>query len=114
MDRSVKAALLSGLVFPGVGQLFLGLRLRGWLFLLPAAAAAIFFVSRVWAVALQVSEDILAARIAPDLPALVARVHEQAAGSSGPMNWAAGVMIVCWVASTADAWFAGRRLPAAP
>ena len=30
MKKSMKAALLSGLVFPGTGQLYLGQRRRGW------------------------------------------------------------------------------------
>ena len=32
MSQSIKAALLSGLIFPGVGQLSLGYKKRGWLF----------------------------------------------------------------------------------
>ena len=32
MNQSVKAALLSGLIFPGIGQISLGYKKRGWLF----------------------------------------------------------------------------------
>ena len=35
MKKSMKAALLSGLVFPGTGQLYLGQRRRGWALILP-------------------------------------------------------------------------------
>lgn len=109
MDRSVKAALLSGLVFPGVGQMFLGLWLRGLLFLLPAGAAAGYFVTRVWTLAMAINADIASGRMPFDPLIVAQRVHEQSATSTGAMNWAALVMIVCWLASTADAWFAGKR-----
>lgn len=109
MDRSLKAALLSGLVFPGVGQLFLGLRLRGLLFLLPAAAASAYFLARVWGLALAISDDIVAGRVGLDVVDISARIHAQAASSADSMNWAAAIMIGCWVASTADAWYAGRN-----
>lgn len=110
MHRSLKAALLSGLVFPGVGQLFLGLRLRALLFLLPAAAGTAAFLAQVWRLASTIADEIVAGRIGLDVLAISARIDAELAASPASLNWAAAVMIVSWLASTADAWYAGRRL----
>ena len=116
MDRSVKAALLSGLVFPGVGQLFLKRPLRAMIFLTPALAAAIYFGSAVLepvlAIANEVANDIASGAMAFDLFLILQRV-EQSRIDSDAMNIAALVMILAWGASIIDAWIGGRASAAA-
>lgn len=111
MDRSSKAALLSALVFPGVGQWYLRRRLRALLFALPALAGAWVFGSHVWALAMSISDQIAAGQVGLDPLDIAARIHQQAAASTGATNLAAGVMIACWVAATIDAWLLGRQAP---
>jgi len=43
MNQAVKAALLSGLIFPGVGQVSLGQKKRGWL-IIAAHLLVIFLI----------------------------------------------------------------------
>ena len=45
MKRKSVGVLLSALVFPGVGQYYLGRRTRALLFLVPAVVAAILYVN---------------------------------------------------------------------
>lgn len=113
MDRSVKAALLSGLVFPGAGQWFLGRRGRAMVFLVPALAAAWYFGSAVMEPLLGISREILAGTLPFDPFVIQARVDQTRIDTTS-MNLAALVMLVSWVGSALDAWRLGATTAAAP
>jgi hypothetical protein len=113
MDRSLKAALLSALVFPGVGQLFLKRPLRAMLFLLPALIAAVYFAGAVLDPMLAIARDILSGALEFD-PLLIEQRVEASRIDSGMMNAAAAVMVVAWIASAVDAWLLGRAATPAP
>lgn len=109
MDSATKAALLSGLVFPGVGQLHLKRPLRALLFLLPAAAAACYFGHAVMQPLLLIAREILDGTLPFDPFLIQARV-DQSRIDSGAMNGAALVLVIAWIASTVDAWRLGRSV----
>lgn len=109
MRRSMKAALLSGLVLPGAGQIYLGFRWRGLLFLLPAAVAAAYFFQQAWERAQAILTELETGRMALDPLLIAARLEQQGQQAPALVSVAATVMIVCWIASTIDAWFLGRR-----
>ena len=108
MDRSVKAALLSALVFPGVGQLFLKRRTRALLFLVPAAVAGIYFGSAIMVPVMAIAHEVGSGALPFDPVVIQARV-EQTRLDTTAMNMAALVMLVAWIGSTLDAWLLGRR-----
>lgn len=108
MNRSAKAALLSGLVFPGVGQLFLKRPLRAMIFLLPSLIASWYFTSAILQPLLAIAADIASGALPFDPFLIQARV-DQSRIDTGPMNLAAAVLVVAWLASTVDAWLLGRR-----
>ncbi len=110
MDRSVKAAVLSGLVFPGIGQLFLKRPLRALLFLAPALLATVYFSSAVLEPVFAIANEISTGKMAFD-PFLIQQRVEDSKIDTGMMNMAALVMVVTWVASTIDAWLLGREAP---
>ncbi len=113
MDRSVKAAMLSGLVFPGVGQLFLKRHVRGVLFLLPAAIATFYFSHAILAPVLAIAHDVGAGIVPLDLFAIQRRVEATRIDTT-MMDLAVLVMIAAWIGSTLDAWLVGRQaLPVA-
>ena len=109
MDRSSKAALLSALVFPGVGQWYLGRHLRALLFAVPAVAAAWVFLSHAWVLAMSINQEIVAGRIGFEPLEIAQRIHQQAATSTGATDLAAALMIVCWAGSAIDAYLLGRK-----
>ncbi len=109
MERSSKAALLSALVFPGVGQWWLGLRLRALLFAVPTLAGVWVFVAHAWELAMSINAEISSGRVELDPVAIAAQVHQQAAASSGASDIAAAVMIVCWAGAAIDAYLQGRK-----
>ena len=109
MHRSTKAALLSGLVFPGVGQLYLGRYLRACLFLLPALAAALYFSTAVLKPVLAIAREVQSGAIPFDPLAIQMRLEDSGHAASPLLNLAALVMLGCWIGATVDAWLAGRR-----
>ena len=112
MNRSLAAALMSALIFPGAGQVWLKHRLRGLLFIVPALAAAAYFLRQVMATASVLVDEVMAGRMAPDPLQIAAELERQGGVSTPAMNVAAAVMLVCWVASIVDAWLLARRAPA--
>lgn len=109
MHRSVTAALLSGLVFPGTGQIYLGRRRRGWLFVLLALAAVLYLATQVMPPVLAIADEIASGTLALD-PAAIALRLEQRGQAANPLHTlAALVMLLCWIASTIDAWWLGRK-----
>ena len=108
MKASTKAALLSALVFPGLGHLVLRPQraLRGLLFMVPAAVVLSYIVRQVLAVSLQVLAELNSGALAADPQAIMARLD--AAGSPAD-NWLMLLGLLCWVGAIADALWLGRR-----
>ncbi|MTV38467.1 hypothetical protein [Duganella radicis] len=108
MKASTKAALISALIFPGLGHLFLrpARALRGLLFMAPAALVASYIVRQVLSVSLQVLGDLNSGALAADPGAIMARLD--AAGSPAD-NWMVLLGMLCWVGAIADALWLGRR-----
>jgi uncharacterized membrane protein len=108
MKASTKAALISALVFPGLGHLVLRKGARGLLFLVPAAVAVIYLLRSVLQLMDQLVAEINSGALALDPIMILERVH--ASGIDNPMtNLASLVCILCWVGSIADALWLGRQ-----
>ncbi|WP_426194146.1 hypothetical protein [Massilia sp. DWR3-1-1] len=103
MKKSTVAVLLSLLVFPGAGHVYLKRRLRGLAFLLPALLAAAYVVNQAVDEANKIVAQVLAGSGALDPAALAAQI-EQSSGNTTLANLASAVMIVCWLGSALDAW----------
>jgi hypothetical protein len=109
MQRSTKAALLSGLVFPGVGQIYLKRHLRACLFLVPALAAVLYFSGEVLEPVLTIAREIERGAMAFDPLAIEERLRQNGQAASPAINLAALVMLVAWIGSIVDAWLAGKQ-----
>jgi hypothetical protein len=111
MKASTKAALISALIFPGLGHLALRKGKRGLLFLLPTALAVIYLLRSVLQLMDQLMGEINSGALGLDPIAIMERVH--ASGIDNPAtNLASLVCIVCWAGSIVDALWLGRRKPA--
>jgi hypothetical protein len=113
MDRPVKAALISALVFPGAGHLYLKRRARACLFLLPTLAAVMVFLNDAVQQANAIVDQIMAGRMPADPAALAAQLEQQGGGST-MATAAAAVMVVCWIGATVDAYLLARAEAAPP
>ena len=109
MKRSYKAALLSALVFPGVGHFVLQRAGRGCLFIAPTALAMVYVARQVLARANAIVDQVNSGALPFD-PQLIADRLSAAPGSEGPLMTAAvTVCLLCWVGSVADALWLGRH-----
>ncbi|HET6489587.1 MAG TPA: hypothetical protein VFG28_07470 [Syntrophales bacterium] len=107
MKKSLKAALLSGLVFPGAGQVYLGLRMRGSAFII---AVILIFAYVIIHITVQAYREIKAAAatgVAIDIPAVQQSV---AASSDAATTAALALLVLLWIAAILDAYVAGERL----
>ncbi|MES2757308.1 MAG: hypothetical protein V4693_08025 [Pseudomonadota bacterium] len=113
MSRPVIAALISALVFPGAGHLYLKRGRRALLFLLPTLAAVAIFLGQAFAQATEIAAQVMAGTVAPDPVAIAARL-EQGGGASSLGTVAAVAMLVCWIGAIVDAYLLARAAPALP
>ncbi len=102
MNRSKgAAALLSALVFPGVGQWYLRRRRVALLFAAPALVAGYVYLNFALEEANAVAGQVLAGSVRLDPAAIAAQLEAQ------PMSWAVTlsgwVFVGCWVGSVAEA-----------
>jgi len=103
MRSKVVAALLSGLVFPGVGQYYLGRRSRALLFLAPAVVGGLLYLNHSLEQANAVVDQVMAGSVALDPAAIAARIE----GAPTPLSVTISgvVFLVCWVGSVLEALF---------
>ena len=114
MDRSLRAALFSGLIFPGLGQIMLGKRWFGWLIIASTTVAIIGIVYgivlRIPFVMEQLNQD-LGSGI-PD----VARIMEITiqSGKRGTFileRMSSWLLVFCWAGSIIHAFLSGKANP---
>jgi hypothetical protein len=106
------AALLSGLVFPGSGQLYLKRIARGLAFIVPTAISASILFRSLFDRALDVLTRVESGSVPLNADALLAAVAQQ--GDPGMLPTMAGwLMLACWIGSIADAWLLGSKEAAA-
>jgi hypothetical protein len=101
MNRSTKAALLSGLVFPGIGQWYQRRRGLALLFALPALVAAYVYLDHSVDEANAIAGQILSGAVALDPAALEARLEAMPTPPS--MTLCGVVFLACWVGSVVEA-----------
>jgi hypothetical protein len=105
------AALLSALIFPGVGQWYLYRRRLALLFAVPALVAGFVYLNFALEEANAVAGQVLSGAVALDPAAIAAKVEAQ------PTSWAVTlsgwVFVLCWVGSVLEALF-NKPAPATP
>jgi len=108
MKASTKAALISALIFPGLGHLALRKGKRGLLFMVPAAVAVLYLLSSVLQLLNQLMAEINSGALGLDPVVILERVHASGIDNAAT-NLASLACIVCWAGSIADALWLGRQ-----
>lgn len=111
MKNSIKGALLSGLAFPGIGQISLKHYKRGIALILVTLAILIAFVAKVTQQAFVILEKIELERGAIDLNA-ISNAATQASNTSDSLilNFLLGLMIFFWIIGVVDAYRIGKKM----
>jgi hypothetical protein len=107
MKKSTVAVLLSLLVFPGAGHVYVKRRLRGLAFLIPALLAAVYVFNQAMEEANKIVGQITSGAMPLDPAAMAAQI-EQSGGNTTMANIASAVMLICWLGSALDAWLLAR------
>jgi hypothetical protein len=108
MKRSSKAALLSALIFPGIGHIVLKQYLRGSVLMLSALAAFSIVVTRVFQRALTIVDRVNSGEIPVDTGAIAEMVSNSTSGANGFIeNIAVVVLVACWLIGIIDSYRLG-------
>jgi len=108
MKRSSKAALLSGLIFPGIGHIVLKQYLRGSVLMLFALIALSVVVTRIFQRALTIVDRINSGDIPVDTVAIAEMVSNSTSGADSFIeNTALFVLGVCWLIGIIDSYRLG-------
>ncbi len=108
MKRSSKAALLSGLIFPGIGHIVLKQYLRGSVLILFALVALSVIVTRIYQRALTIVDRINSGDIPVDTGAIAEMVSNSTSGADSFIeNIAVIVLGACWLIGLIDSYRLG-------
>ncbi len=108
MKRSSKAALLSGLIFPGIGHMVLKQNLRGSVLMLSALVALSVIVTRVFQRALTIVDRINSGDIPIETGVIAELVSNSTTGvDSFIENTAVIVLGACWLIGIIDSYRLG-------
>jgi TM2 domain-containing membrane protein YozV len=109
MNKSVKVALLSAFVFPGVGHFYLKKHLVGSLLAGAAFAAIYLVVSKALELAVQIADKIQSGEVQLDVAAITELLLRQPTGAEAQLlNVASSVFIICWLIGMIDSYRVGR------
>ena len=109
MNYSLKGALLSGLVFPGLGQVVLKHYKRGIAWMLAVVAGLLVVVSEATEQALTILEKVESQGGAIDMKTISnAATQASTPSDSIVFNGALFLIIICWIGAVVDAYRIGR------
>ncbi len=110
MSHSIKAALLSALVFPGAGHLFLKKYISAIALSSAAFSVAYFLTTTMIERAMQITEKIQSGQIPLDVTSINELVSAQSNGADGQaLNIATIVFIIIWLVGIMDSYRVGRK-----
>lgn len=111
MKASLKGALLSGLVFPGAGQIALKHYKRGIALIYAVMAGMAAMIVKGVQMALAILDKLAASGGVIDVPAITAAATRAiTASDSLILNGAFFLIVICWVFGIIDAYFIGKKM----
>jgi hypothetical protein len=105
---SIKAALLSGLVFPGVGHLYLRRYLRGALLAAGAAALSYFLISVAVNSAFDIAGKIQSGDVPLNAESISELVSKASQSDEQSTDIATMILFALWVIGIVDSYREGR------
>lgn len=110
MKISTKAALFSGLVFPGTGLYLLKHYIRGSIFFVPALLMVLYIGNGLAAVYSELSTKLNAnPQALPDIAKLTSDVQASLMAHLPHYHQAISLFVIAWIISTISSYFAGKK-----
>ena len=112
MKQSIKGALLSGLVYPGSGQLILGRIFAGVTFVILTTIGFGVLIYRIAKRVHRILDQVLPMLAKDDLDfSKIIDSMDQSPYSSWDVELISSVLVViCWVCAAVHAYFVGKRI----
>lgn len=108
MKKSLKAALLSGLILPGLGHMYLREYLRGSALLVTSLAALWIMVTRAYQQASLVVDQVLSGDVALEAEAISQAVSNSTTTADSLIdNISLVVLFACWLVGILDSYRLG-------
>ena len=109
MNKSKKAALISALVFPGAGHLYLKKYLSGTILLGATLGSLSYLIVKTVEITLQITEEIQAGKVQLNVMEITELVSKQTAGSEAQLyDIATAVIFISWLVGIIDSYRIGR------
>ena len=113
MKNSIRGALFSGLVFPGLGQIVLQRYLRGAIIVLTVLISLSIIVMKTVANALAIVDKIESENGMINLSKISETATQMSTTSADLLlNSLLIMLLICWVFGTVDAYRIGRKIDA--
>lgn len=110
MNHSVKAAFLSGAVFPGLGQVFLKHYVRGVALMLVVSVSMVVLVKKAVEQALAILERVQWEGGSIDMITISnAATQASTSSDSHTFNFLLLLMVSCWLIGIVDAYRIGKK-----
>ncbi|GAB6040998.1 hypothetical protein [Endothiovibrio diazotrophicus] len=110
MKKSTTAVLLSALVFPGLGHLYLKRYVAGGLLLLVTSVALYFIVSAAVDTAMDIVGELEGGSVPLDTASIAGMVEQRSHGDGRWTDFASWALLAFWVIGIVDSFRLGRRV----
>lgn len=110
MKRPVKAVLLSGLVFPGVGHIYLKRFIPGVVLALIAIIATGYLVANATHIAMAVFDKVMNGEVEPDATVITNMVSRQSQQVARSSDIATYMLVAAWLVGMIDSYRIGIAL----
>lgn len=111
MKKSTIATLLSALLFPGLGHIYLKKYIQGTVLASISLAGMYYVISKTVEQALQITEKIQSGEVQVDIAAITDLVAKQSSGAEAHfIDIATAVVTICWLIGIFDSYRVGKLL----
>jgi len=108
MRKSLKAAMLSGLIFPGIGHIFLREYFRGSVLVLLSLASLSVVVTSAYRHAMLVVDQVISGEVSMEAGAIAQAVSSSTTGTDNLVeNIAFALLAACWLGGILDCYRLG-------
>lgn len=110
MRKSIKASLLSALVFPGVGHFFLKKYIAALLLIATTSLSLFWLLANLVERALKIAEQIQAGQVQLEVESIRELILLQSSGSQAQLfNIVSLVLVILWGIAIVDSYRIGRQ-----
>lgn len=110
MNKPIKAALFSALIFPGAGQLLLKKYISATYFATFAGVGIYLLFSNLLARAQDIIDQVQRGEVSADLATITELVHQQSVTDTESLSPALITLLVAWLVSIVEAYRVGKKV----